>query len=408
MARLIIIEPRSSGCLLIDRARELGHDPVVLTADRGERTIPRERLAAASEVKIIDTNDDASVLDLLETLHDASPLGAVLPGFEHYVPVAARAAANLGLPGIDPDAAMKLHYKHLMRQAVTDAAVDQPAAVLVTEPNEVEAAVTKVGLPCVVKPVNQSGSLFVRRVDTLDEALAAIDRIRDPAATYLDRQTLPVALVEEYVRGPEFSIEGYVHDGVTHVLCITEKVLGAEPWFVEAGHVLPADLPTGVAAEVTAYVRRVVAALGLGLGPFHAEVRLADRGPLLMELAARLPGDHIPILLSLAQDIDMHAITLRAYLGEPIGALAHGVRRQTAGIRYFLRPQIHRFTTMTVGHRVADDPRIKEICLLHSPGAEVPDPGSSSGRLGYVVATGATYQETTALLDAVDAAVVFS
>ncbi|MGC5033272.1 ATP-grasp domain-containing protein [Micromonospora sp. DT229] len=408
MARLTIIEPRSSGCLLIDRARELGHDPVVLTADRGERTVPRERLAAASEVRIVDTNDDAAVLDVLWKLHDAAPLRAVLPGFEHYVPVAARAAADLGLPGIDPDAAMKLHYKHLMRQAVTDAAVDQPAAVLVTEPGEAEAAVTKVGLPCVVKPVNQSGSLFVRRVDTLDEAVAAIDRIRNPASTYLDRRTLPVALVEEYVRGPEFSVEGYVHDGMAHVLGITEKVLGAEPWFVEVGHVVPADLPDGRAAEVTAYVRRVIAALGLGLGPFHAEVRLADRGPLLMELAARLPGDRIPYLLSLARDIDMHAITLRAYLGEPIGAPARGARRQTAGIRYFLRPEIRRFATMTVGGRVADDPRVKEISLLHQPGVEVPDPGSSSGRLGYVVATSATYQETTALLDAVDAAVVFS
>ncbi|MGC5052057.1 ATP-grasp domain-containing protein [Micromonospora sp. DT48] len=408
MARLIIIEPRSSGCLLIDRARELGHDPVVLTADRDERRVPRERLAAASEVRIVDTNDDATVLDLLKTLHEATPLGAVLPGFEHYVPVAARAAADLGLPGIDPDAAMRLHYKHLMRQAVTDAAVDQPAAVLVTEPNEVEAAVTKVGLPCVVKPVNQSGSMLVRRVDTLDEAVLAVDRIRDPAATYLGRQTLPVALVEEYVRGPEFSVEGYVHDGEAHVLCITEKMLGPEPEFVEAGHVLPADLPAGLAAEVTSYVRRVVAALGLGLGPFHAEVRVADRGPLLMELGARLPGDHIPTLLSLAQGVDMHAITLRAYLGEPVGAATPGVRRQTAGIRYFLRPEIRRFTTMTVDPRLADDPRITEISLLHSPGAEVPDPGSSSGRLGFVVATGATYQETTALLDAVDAAVVFS
>ncbi|WP_341716772.1 ATP-grasp domain-containing protein [Micromonospora sp. FIMYZ51] len=408
MARLTIIEPRSSGCLLIDRARDLGHDPVVLTADRGERSVPRERLAAAAEVRIVDTNDDAAVLEVLQQLHDAAPLSAVLPGFEHYVPVAARAAAHLGLPGIDPDSALKLHYKHLMRQAVTDAAMDQPAAVLVSEPGEVEAAVTKVGLPCVVKPVNQSGSLFVRRADTLDEAVAAIDRIRNPAATYLDRQTLPVALVEEYVRGPEFSVEGYVEDGVAHVLCVTEKVLGPEPWFVEAGHILPADLPADREAEVTGYVRRVVAALGVGLGPFHAEVRLAERGPLLMEVAARLPGDRIPYLLSLARDVDLYAITLRAHLGEPIGPLAHGTRRQTAGIRYFQRPRIRRFTTMTVGAGVADDPRVREVSALHRPGADLPDPGSSSGRLGYVVATGATYRETTALLDAVDAAVSFT
>lgn len=408
MARLTIIEPRSSGCLLIDRARELGHEPIVLTAGRGDRTVPPERLASASRVEIVDTNDVPAVLEVVRRLHDDAPLSAVLPGFEHYVPVAARAAALLGLPGIDPDAAMKLHYKHLMREAVAEAALDQPVAVLVTDAAGVRDAVTRVGLPCVVKPVDQSGSLFVRRADTLAEAVAAFEHIRDPTSSYLDRQSLPMALVEEYIRGPEFSVEGYVEDDVVHVLCITEKVLGAEPCFVEVGHIVPAQLPPGQAAQVKEYVRRVTRALNIGLGPFHAEVRLSARGPLLMEVAARLPGDQIPYLLSLARDIDMYGIMLGGYLGEPIRPVVEGPGQVSAGIRYFLRPEMRRYATMTVGQPVADDPRIKEISLLQPPGAWLPDPGSSSGRLGYVVAIGATRQETAAVLNAVDAAVSFS
>src|SRR5207249_7492479 len=103
-------------------------------------------------------------------------------------------------------------------------------------------------------------------------------------------------LIEEYVEGPEYSVEGFMDGGSVRVACITSKFLGPEPHFVEAGHVVPGSISEPERRRVVAYVGRVVAALRLDRGPFHAELRCTPHGPLLIEIAARLGGDRIPDL----------------------------------------------------------------------------------------------------------------
>lgn len=323
MVRIAVIEPRSAGYGLIDRGRELGHDMVVFTAGHGERRVPDEHLAHASRVEVIDTNDDRLVRRRLRELHSRRPFAAVLPGFEHYVPLAADAAADLGLPGLPAATAAALRMKHLMRERLAASGIDQPRHVLLTDEAELAGAIAEVGLPCVLKPVDQSGSLNVRKARTMAEAADAFRRINGYGAGYLDRTSLPLVLVEEYVVGPEFSVEGYAADDEVVVLGITEKLLGPEPYFVEVGHMVPAPLDADTARTVEAYTVGVVRALGLRLGPFHAELRLSARGPLLMEVAARLPGDRIPDLLRLATGADLYETTLRCFLGvRPAGPAA--------------------------------------------------------------------------------------
>ncbi|MFC6598230.1 ATP-grasp domain-containing protein [Kitasatospora paranensis] len=408
MVRIAIVEPRSAGHRLIDRGAELGHEVVVVTAGHGERRVPDAHLAHAALVETVDTNDDAATLALLRGLHARAPLAAVVPGFEHYVPLAAAAAAELGLPGLTARTAVALRHKHVMREVLRAHGIDQPGHVLVAEEEQLASAVAAVGLPCVVKPVDQSGSLHVCKAATAAEALAAFRRIRGYGAGYLDRAGLPLVLVEEYVAGPEFSVEGYVEDGRVTVLGITEKQLGPEPWFVEVGHLVPARLEPSVAAGVEEYTRRTVTALGLELGPFHAELRLSARGPLLMEVAARLPGDRIPDLLRLAHGIDLYEITLRCHLGLPAAPRPPAGGTGHAGIRFLLRPDLDRYRAMVVDPVLRADARIREIGVLIEPGAPIPPRGSSSSRLGYAIAAGPGRDETAAALDAAERGVRFT
>jgi biotin carboxylase len=406
MVRIAIVEPRSAGHHLIDRAAELGHEVIVLTAGWGERSIPRVHAASAARVELVDTNDDQAALAVLRALHRQRPLAAVVPGFEHYVPLAAAAAADLGLPGLTAGTAVALRHKHVMRDTLRGRGIDQPRHALVTDESQLTAATASVGFPCVVKPVDQSGSLNVRRADTPAQAAEAFRRIHDYGTGYLDRAGLPLVLVEEYVVGPEFSVEGYVADGDVAVLGITEKQLGPEPWFVEVGHMLPARLDPQTARSVERYVIGVVRALGLELGPFHAELRLSERGPLLMEVAARLPGDRIPDLLRLATGVDLYEITLRAHLGldctpRRTGGAGH------AGIRFFLRPELTGYRSMEVAPGLRADPRLREIGALVAPGTRIPEQGSSSSRLGFALAAAPSYRATAEALDAAEEGVRF-
>ncbi|MGN5630839.1 ATP-grasp domain-containing protein [Streptomyces sp. AC154] len=403
MSTVLIIEPRSSGRELVTRAHELGHTVIVLSSATG----PGQDPGKADRVIHADTHDRAAVLDLIRALHAETPIDAVLPGFEHFVSLAAHAAAALGLPGIPPDGVAPLRQKNRMRRAVEAAGLDQPRYRTVSGSRSAAAAYAELGPVCVVKPVDQSGSLDVRRVSSEREAVGAFRRaLRSGRSTGSGGPGL--VLVEEYVQGPEYSVEGYVEDGRVHVLAITEKILGQEPHFVEVGHIVPAQLEARTADRIRSYVVRVLEAVALGIGPFHAELRMSARGPLLMEVAARLPGDRIPELLRLACGHDLYEIMLRCYLGlpnpAPVGARS-GVR---AGIRYFLRPGLDSYREFRVDPVIESDPRVREIAVLLPPGSALREPGSSSGRLGYVLAAGASYRETAGVLRRAERAVTFS
>lgn len=407
MATVAIIEPRSSGWWLIDKAAEMGHHAIVLTANEGGRRVPEGHLRHAHRVEIVDTNDDDTVIQLLHRLHTADPIDGVLPGFEHYVPLAARAAALLGVPGLGRQSALRMRQKNLMRDALSSAGIDQPMYAVVATEEELAGAIADIGLPCVVKPVDQSGSLNVRRVATLDEARVAFRRARNARDPELARHSLPLALIEELVVGSEYSVEGFVKDGRAHTLTVTTKLLAADSPFVEMGHIVPADLCPPDDERVQEYVARVAQALGLSLGPFHAELRLSARGPLLMEIAARLGGDRIPYLLLLSRGIDLYDITLRCHLGLPVPMPQAGGTTRCAGVRYFLRSQLDRYTDVAIADSLRRDPRIKEFTTLIRPGSEIPPAESSRARLGYAVVTDRSFDDVFALLEEVDRSTAF-
>jgi biotin carboxylase len=403
-ARVVIIEPVSSGVALVRRAREMGLEVIVLTHDDGDRRCPDSVLDLIDQRVVVDTNDDARALEAVRRIHRTQRIHAVLPGYEYYVPLAARIGAAIGVPAVDPVAARRMRDKDLMREALRASDVDQPHFALVGSEEDLAGAVDRVGLPCVVKPVDLSGSLFVRKAATAEEALEAFRAI-DAQPRDLDRATRRAALVEEFVAGLEFSIEGFVEDGHVHVLSVTRKLLGPEPLFVEVGHVVPGDLGPCENARVVDYVERVIRALRLGLGAFHAEVRLSSRGPLLMEIAARLAGDRIPDLLLLARGIDLYGIMLRSHLGLGNDGNARPLRAEWAGIRYFVRPGMNGYRRSRGADAVGRDPRVVEIELSCRPGEELAL--ASVGRLGHVIARAGSYAETMEALDAADQRVEF-
>src|SRR2546423_8114805 len=146
-------------------------------------------------------------------------------------------------------------------------------------------------------------------------------------------------LLEEYVAGPELSVEGFVQDGDVHFVSITEKLVGPEAYFLEVGHIVQAQLPPAAVQAIRSYTEEVVRALGTPFGPFHAELRLTGRGPVLIEIAARLPGDHICDLILRARGVDLRRSMIAAYLGQavPVPAPLTDPVRGYAGIHFFTR-----------------------------------------------------------------------
>lgn len=413
MPHILIIEPASAGTQLVAAALHAGHRVTLTTAGIGPRMLAGIDRESVDRVLIVDGDVEAAVLAAVRAENAKHPFDAVAPGVEYYVPLAAQVAAELGLPGIDTHDARVLRDKRLMRERLLRAglatpryrAIDIRAADLRDRVGE---AVEHVGSPCVVKPVDLADSTHVRLASTIDEATAAISRIAECAASDRDRRPSPVALIEEFIDGPEFSAEGYVTHGGVHVVSITRKLLGSPPHFVERGHIVNAPLPPAEQAAIEKYVADVVAAFGLTVGVFHAELRIGPQGPTLMEIAARLPGGQICTLIKLTTGFDLPAAFIDCLLGgAPKQFSRDGDPQALAGIRFLHRPGTSCYARSEGLDAVRTLEGHHSSAVAYAPGEPIPALSDSTGRLGWHMFTAADLPTLEARLARADEMTVF-
>lgn len=343
MSALLIIQPVSAGFGLVEAALRNGLQPVVLSYQQQDRTVPDSVLGNGSVLlHEVDTNDRAAVLAAADKLAEEYGICGVVPGFEYFVPVAAEVAARLGLPGLAPQVAERVRDKRLMRQALAAADLAIPQFRVAGDRAAVEAAAEAIGYPVVIKPPGAAGSVHVSRVEDVEELRAAYDLICAETDLDLGNDLGREVLIESYLDGPEYSAEGYVVGGVPTVVSITEKLLSAPPIFVELGHTVPADLPAQRLGELAGWAAAVVEALGVDNALFHLEFRVCGGTPFVIELGARMPGDQITRLVALSTGVSLADVFVEIATGTR-GSGGRGLDvefARTAGIRFFRQPEL--------------------------------------------------------------------
>jgi biotin carboxylase len=205
-------------------------------------------------------------------------------------------------------------------------------------------------------------------------------------------------LVEECVEGPEISVDGALRDGEYFPFCLARKQLGPPPCFEEVGHVVDAADPLLTDPELMAVLGTAHKALGLPDGMTHTEVRLTQRGPVIIEVNARLGGDLIPYLGMLATGIDPGHVAAQVAVGDKpsVEQTAHAC----TGIRFLYPPEDCHVVSVSVPSP-GDVAGLVEARAIAEPSAVVRlPPGAHLGRYAYVLATAATPQECAAALDA--------
>ncbi|MEV6118591.1 ATP-grasp domain-containing protein [Streptomyces sp. NPDC052109] len=374
-----------SGRQFCSAARELGLRPVVLTA-------APERYPYLAEDGVdhlaVDTGDAAAVLAVCRRLADGAGLAGVTSSSEYFVATAAAAAARLGLAAPVPDALVRCRNKDLQRAALAAAGVAVPRFRTAVEAAGAVAAAARIGLPVVVKPTTGSGSVGVRLCATPEEVGEHAAALLDAPVNERGQATPRLVLVEQYVTGPELSVETF-DDTVVGVVA---KHLGPAPYFVETGHDFPApDVPDGV----TDTALRALSALGLGWGPAHTELRQSPDGPVVIEVNPRLAGGMIPTLVRLATGVDLVAATVARAAGRR--ARTRAARSGHAAIRFALAARAGAVTEVrgTGAARAVPGVELAEITV--SPGtSELEITHSFRDRFGYAVATGPDAATATA------------
>ncbi|MGX1914114.1 pyridoxal-phosphate dependent enzyme [Streptomyces phaeochromogenes] len=394
---LVFLESNTTGTgmLALRTAIRLGFAPVLLAKDPGRYP---GLAATGCPAAVCDTEDDTAVLAAARRAADGRTIAGATTTSDFYLEHTARLARVLGVPGHAPGTVAACRDKSLTRAALRDAGVPQPAHVVVGDTTDVAAAVARVGLPCVVKPADGSGSQDVRWCADEATALAQAARILAVTENVRGQTATGRALVEEFVDGPECSVEMFCTDGEAVCVGVTRRTTTPLPYFVETGHVFPAGLPSADRAALAESARQALKAVGFERGPAHIELRLTPAGPVVIEINGRLAGGMIPELVRAATGIDLLDQQLRAATRRPLRLTADRARH--AGLRFLTAPDPGRLTTVTGTAEAARVPGVESVVVTGADGRAVRPPQDAYDRLGHVIAVADTPEEVATALDA--------
>ncbi|MGL6237010.1 MAG: ATP-grasp domain-containing protein [Segniliparus sp.] len=242
---------------------------------------------------------------------------AVVPTNDFTVTSAAQVAAEFGLPHNSLETVERCRDKALMKEAFARAGVPTPQHRGFTSYDELKQAVADLRFPVVIKPRQMAGSLGVIKVDDPErleevyrESAAAVESLGGMANSPED-----LFQVEEYIDYPyEVSVEVAHIPGVgRQVLAVTDKLTGAEPYFVEVGHIVPSRHSANEALADIAL--RACEALGIEYGVAHFEAKVSEEGDVrVIEVAARTGGDAIMDLVEDVYGINPYQVHVQSYL----------------------------------------------------------------------------------------------
>ena len=247
------------------------------------------------------------------------PIDSVLALDDSATLLAALAAAALGLPHNDPDAALAARDKWVMRDALRRGGVPVPQFrryPLTTDP---ETVAGEIPFPVVVKPTTLSGSRGVIRAGDRGAFVQAWQRTRRIVLREGASPENGELLVERYLPGAEVALEGLLTGGALRTLALFDKPDPLEgPFFEETIYVTPSRLPEATRAAIAARASEAAAALGLREGPVHAELRVNDEGVWLIEMAGRSIGGLCSTVLEFGTGVSLEELILLHAVGRPL------------------------------------------------------------------------------------------
>ena len=351
---------------------------------------------------VVDVFDVDALVAAARHLADATPVVGVVCYDEALILPAAHVREALGLPGMQVETVRRCRDKSRTRATLSRAGVAQPRSVAVASLDEARAEAAAIGYPVVLKPRGLGASLGVVKVGNHAELERAFEAAR--SATYPGVPTYKRGvLVEDFLDGPEISVDGCVVDGAYEPLFVARKQLGLAPYFEETGHVVSADDELVTDTDLRALLGAAHRALGIHTGITHSEVRLTSRGPRIVEVNGRLGGDLIPYLGWLATGIDPGHVAVDVALGRR--PTSRPTCRRSIGIRFFYPPDDCRVLSI---HVPSPDPTsgIHQSTALVGPGTELRlPPNGYVSRYAYVICQAADASACAESLEAAAARV---
>jgi len=371
----------------IQRARAMGLHVVV-----SDMNPSAPGFAVADEAVVANTYDvDATIAAAAKYHKSTRPIDGVMCMAADVPLTVASVAAALGLPGIPVESARLAADKLAMKLAFQRASIPIPWFQAIASLEDLTRVVAHRGLPLVLKPVDGRGARGVLRLTGQTDLAWAF--------THASSQSRSGAvMVEEYLAGPQISTEGLLIDGVGTTCGFIDRnyehLDTFAPYIVENGGEQPSMLPAQAQRQISSVAMDAGRAMGIVTGSVKGDMVWTDRGPYVIEIAARLSGgwmstDQIP----LGTDVDLIGCAIRMALGENVPADDIRPRwHRGVAIRYFFPPP-GRVSSIDGADAFANVPWVHRLGFFVEPGDVVQPTTDHTKRAGFVITTGATREE---------------
>lgn len=387
--KLLVIGAGLAQIDAIKKAVDMGYH--VLASD-GSPDAPG--LKIAHEGRVIDVKD---VKDTLAWAREAKIDGVISYASDITLPAVLAVREALGLPGLGRMPMEVGMDKSRQRKIFKEKKLPQPDFEIIEKEDELKNAVKKIGLPLVIKPVDNAGSRGVSVVEKPEQTLPAYFTARENSEK-------KAVIIEGFIEGTELTVEGFSVNGTHHILAISDKFKPEGSYRVATQLSYPADISSEREKEIINLMKAVYDAASIDNTPTHSEIILSPSGPRIIEIGCRGGGFFVfTRVVEAASGYDIVANWTRLCANDPVEEVKILKRGVVLGF-YAAKPG--RLVSVRGFHEAQAIEGV-ETGLFIKPGEIVPELKTDGSRTGWMVVCGNNRRQAVERADRVRETVQF-
>lgn len=293
-------------CFVIRKAKALGYRVLVLDADPNAMGF---QLVGKDEYAVINIVDEEACLKYAQE-HKVD--GVLTAATDFSVLTMSRIAVEMGLSGINYEAAKRIKNKAAVRKCLFDAKADDTGySFEIDSLEQIPLILPHVKFPVMMKPCDGSGSRGASRVDKAEDFEKACMFAMEGSITHR-------AVAEPFVEGKEYGVESFVDNGEIHILGIMQKDMTQPPYYAELGHAIPSGLSAAMEDKIRACVTKALKALDVNHGSVNMDLLIGENGDVhIVDVGARMGGNLIGShIIPIGTGIDYMGNMIRAAVSD--------------------------------------------------------------------------------------------
>ncbi len=402
--KIILVEALTSGSgfNVVESALKMNLGVVFVTANprKYDGLIPAS-IRGTLEIVVADTGNKVKLLAAVRAIARSERIGGIIGMTDGALENVAWVARETGFPFLDWNAARRARNKDRTRAICRSLGIPAPRFARASDLTGALRSARRIGFPCVLKASRGTGSAQVvlcrgeREVEAhARRLLMEVDRLGG------------VLLVEEFVKGPLYSMEAVTFGGKTRVLGFTDRVMGSHPYFAEIADSFPVHFAPEMEAAISGVLTRALRGLGIDYGFTHTEFVLSGGKPILIEVNPRLAGGLIGEMISIAYGSNIYAVVVDLALGKPPRIPR---RPNAAASECWVYASKAGVVESVEGVELSNSyPGVRKIVVTSQPGQKIKHVGDYRGQIAAVLAGASTADLAASYARAAAAAITAS